>query len=55
MPNRNRPSETWSIVATSLAVWIVSRWITKHTPVATFNVFVTIAAAVKVTNGSITS
>ena len=25
MPNRNRPPETWSIEATSLAVWIVSR------------------------------
>jgi len=55
MPNRNRPSETWSIVATSFAVWIVSRWMTRQTPVATFNVFVAIAAAVSVTNGSITS
>jgi hypothetical protein len=38
-----------------LAVWIVSRWITRHTPVAIFSVVVAIAAAVSVTNGSITS
>ncbi len=55
MPNKNRPPETWSIEATSFAVWIVSRWMTRHTPVPTFNVFVAIAAAVRVTNGSITS
>ena len=30
MPNRNRPPDIWSIEATCLAVWIVSRWITRH-------------------------
>ena len=55
MPNRKRPPETWSIEATSFAVWIVSRWFTRQTPVPTFNVLVAIAAAVSVTNGSITS
>ena len=54
MPNRNRPPLTWSIEATSLAVWIVSRWITRQMPVATFS-FLVAAAAVSVTNGSITS
>jgi hypothetical protein len=38
-----------------LAVWIVSRWITRQMPVATLSRFVAHAAAVKVTNGSITS
>ena len=55
MPNRKRPPETWSIEATSLAVWIGSRWFTRQTPVPTFSVFVAIAAAVSVTNGSIAS
>ena len=54
-PKTKRPPETWSIEATSLAVWIGSRWATRQTPVPTFNVFVAIAAAVSVTNGSITS
>src|SRR5947199_324817 len=54
-PNRNRPADTWSIVATSLAVWIVSRWITRAMPVATLSFLVAQAAAVSVTNGSITS
>jgi hypothetical protein len=55
MPNRKRLPESWSSEATSFAVWIVSRWMTRQTRVATFNVVVAIAAAVKVTNGSITS
>ena len=55
IPNRNRPLEIWSIEATSFAVWIGSRWFTRHTPVPTSNVFVAIAATVSVTNGSITS
>ncbi len=55
MPNTKRPPETWSIEATSFAVWIVSRWITSAMPVATLSFFVAQAAAVSVTNGSITS
>src|SRR5215207_9310997 len=54
-PKTKRPPETWSIEATSLAVWIGSRWATRQTPVPTFNVLVAIAAAVSVTNGSMTS
>jgi hypothetical protein len=41
--------------ATSLAVWIGSRCAIRQTPVPTFSVFVAKAAAVSVTNGSITS
>jgi hypothetical protein len=33
----------------------VSRWITRHTPVASLSRLVTAAAALSVTNGSITS
>src|SRR6516162_5480267 len=55
MPKMKRPRETWSSDATSLAVWIVSRWITRQTPVASFSRLVTAAAAPNVTNGSITS
>ncbi len=55
MPNRNRPPDTVSIEATSFAVWIGSRCCTRQTPVPTFNVFVAIAAAVSVTNGSMQS
>ena len=55
MPNTNRPPETWSIEATSFAVWIGSRCAIRQTPVASFSVVVTAAAAVSVTNGSITS
>ena len=55
MPNRKRPPETWSIEATSFAVWIGSRWLTRQTPVPTFSVLVAAAAMVSVTNGSITS
>ena len=32
MPNRKRPPLTWSIEATSFAVWIVSRWMTRQIP-----------------------
>ena len=55
IPKRKRPPETWSRVATALAVWIGSRWTTRHTPVPTCSVVVTAAAAASVTNGSITS
>ena len=55
MPKMNRPPETWSIEATSFAVWIVSRWITRQMPVAILSLLVAQAAAVSVTNGSITS
>jgi len=55
MPNRKRPPDTWSIEATSFAVWIVSRWGTRQTPVASLSRFVTAAATLNVTNGSITS
>jgi hypothetical protein len=39
----------------AFAVWIVSRWITRHTPVASFSRLVNAAAALNVTKGSITS
>jgi hypothetical protein len=55
MPKRKRPPETWSRLATAFAVWIGSRWTTRHTPVATRSVEVAAAAAARVTNGSITS
>ena len=55
MPNRKRPPDTWSIDATSLAVWIVSRWITRQTPVPILSFVVTAAATLSVTNGSIAS
>ena len=38
-----------------MAVWIVSRWITRQMAVPSFSRFVTAAAALNVTNGSITS
>ncbi len=38
--------------ATTLAVWIVSRWMTRQTPVPTLSRFVAAAAAVNVTNGT---
>src|ERR1700730_12343154 len=44
-PNRNRPRLTWSIEATSLAVWIASRCCTSSTPVPSFMVLVTWLAA----------
>ncbi len=55
MPNRKRPFDTWSTEATSFAVWIVSRWITRQTAVPSLRRVVTAAAALNVTNGSITS
>src|SRR4051794_2841150 len=44
-PNRNRPFEIWSILATDLAVWIGSRCGTRQMPVASFSRVVTAAAA----------
>src|ERR1700721_790442 len=38
MPNRKRPPLIWSIEATDFAVWMVSRWITRQIPVASFKV-----------------
>ena len=55
MPNRKRPFESWSIEATSLAVWIGSRCATRQTPVPTLIFFVTAAAAISATNGSMAS
>src|SRR5215472_9121378 len=55
MPNMKRSFDTWSSEATSFAVWIVSRWITKQIAVASLSRLVTAAAALNVTNGSITS
>ena len=54
-PKTKRPPDTWSIDATSFAVWIGSRCAIRQTPVPIFSVFVATAAAVSVTNGSITS
>src|SRR5271166_4330693 len=55
MPNRKRPFDIWSSEATAFAVWIVSRWITKQIAVPSLRRVVTAAAALNVTNGSITS
>jgi hypothetical protein len=55
MPNRKRPPDTWSRVATCLAVWMGSRWTTRHTPVPTLSRVVAAAAADRVTKGSMTS
>ena len=55
MPNRKRPFETRSSVATLLASWIGSRCTTRQMPVASLSVVVTAAAAASATNGSITS
>ena len=54
-PNRNLPAETWSMEATSFAVWIGSRWLIRQTPVPTFSVVVVTAAAVSTRNGSMMS
>ena len=51
-PNRKRPPEMWSSVATSLAVTIGSRSITRQTPVPSFSRSVVAAAAPRATNGS---
>ena len=48
-------SDTWSIEATSFAVWMGSRCTTRHTPVASLKVSVTAAEAPSTTNGSMTS
>ena len=52
MPNRKRPFETRSRVATLFAVWSGSRCTTRQMPVATFSVVVTAAAAASATKGS---
>src|SRR6478735_536301 len=49
MPNRKRPFDTWSSEATSFAVWIVSRRITKQIAVPSLSRLVTAAAALNVT------
>ena len=53
MPKMNRPPEMLSTLATSLAVWIGSRWMSKQMPVATRIVLLANAAAVRATKGSI--
>ena len=52
MPRTTRPFEIWSRVATSLAVWIGSRWGMRAIAVPTFRFSVTAAAAARETNGS---
>ena len=52
-PNRKRPPEIWSSVATSFAVVIGSRSMTRQTPVPTLSRSVAVAAAASPTNGSI--
>ena len=51
-PNRKRPPEIWSSVATSFAVTIGSRSMIRQTPVPTLRRSVAAAAAVRPTNGS---
>ena len=51
-PNSKRPPERWSTEATSLAVVIGSRSITRQIPVPTRSVSVAVAAAAQATNGS---
>jgi hypothetical protein len=51
-PNRKRPPEIWSTVATSLAVTIGSRWMIRHTPVPILIRSVTAAIAASAPNGS---
>jgi hypothetical protein len=52
MPKRTRPLERKSRLATSFAVTIGSRSITRQMPVATFSRVVTAAAVASATNGS---
>ena len=52
VPKTKRPPETWSRLATLLAVWMVSRSMSRQTPVATSSVLVAAAAAVRATKGS---
>src|SRR2546429_6342769 len=47
-----RPPERLSKLAASFAVWIGSRWIRRHMPVATRIVLLASAAAVNAMNGS---
>jgi hypothetical protein len=51
-PNSKRPPEIVSTEATSLAVMIGSRWLTRQMPVPTRSRCVALAAAVSATNGS---
>ena len=51
-PNSKRPPERTSSDATSLAVWIGSRWITRHTPVPIRSRLVAAAEAISATKGS---
>ncbi len=51
-PNRKRPPDRWSSVATSLAVTMGSRSITRQTPVPSLRRSVTAATAPSATNGS---
>ena len=51
-PNRKRPSEMWSSVATSFAVTMGSRSMIRQTPVPTLSRSVAVAAAASPTNGS---
>ncbi len=51
-PNSTRPSDSTSRLATSLAVWMGSRWTTRAMPVPNFRVLVALAMAPRVTNGS---
>jgi hypothetical protein len=52
MPKTIRPSDSASTLATSLAVWIGSRWATRQIPVASLTVEVVAAHAPSATNGS---
>ena len=51
MPNSTRPPDSWSSVATSLAVVIGSRSMSRQMPVASLIVVVTAAAGHSATNG----
>jgi hypothetical protein len=51
-PNSNRPPERWSMLATSFAVVIGSRWMTRQIPDPTRSRVVASAAAVRATNRS---
>ena len=51
MPKSTRPFESWSSDATSFAVVMGSRSITRQMPVASLIVLVAAAAAISATNG----
>ena len=54
-PNRKRPSESWSMDETTLAVTIGSRWVSSAMPVPTLSFVVTVAAVLSARNGSMMS